>query len=225
MGKLRILLVDDQALFLESLRTVIEQSTEDLEIAAIARNGAEAVAAVEAAASGGGPAIDLVVMDVRMPVMDGVLATGAIMSAHPGAKIVMLTTFSDDEYVKEALELGAAGYLLKDLPPPELIAALRAVAAGAFLVAPSVAKSLIRLAYEKPGAGGREEPEWLSRLSRRELEVLERLADGLSNKEIASELCIAEPTVRNHVSAIYDKIGAANRAEATRMLRGSSTKS
>jgi len=137
----------------------------------------------------------------------------------------MLTTFGDDEYVKEALERGAAGYVLKDVPPSEIIAAIRAVAGGAFLVAPSVARSLIGKAYGKEGPESEDEPEWIAKLSRRELEILERLSAGLSNKEIAAQLFIAEPTVRNHVSAIYDKMGAANRAEAARMAKRGSTKS
>jgi DNA-binding NarL/FixJ family response regulator len=214
---IKLLLVDDQELFLESLRTVIERSTEDLEVSGVARNGAEAVEAARELEP------DLVIMDVRMPVMDGVEATKAIMEARPDARIMMLTTFGDDEYVKEALERGAAGYVLKDVPPSEIIAAIRAVAGGAFLVAPSVARSLIGKAYGRKGAEA--EPEWTGKLSRRELEILERLSAGLSNKEIAAQLFIAEPTVRNHVSAIYDKMGAANRAEAARMARRGSTKS
>ena len=219
MKPIKLLLVDDQELFLESLRTVIERSTEDLEVSGVARNGAEAVEAARELEP------DLVIMDVRMPVMDGVEATKAIMDARPEARIMMLTTFGDDEYVKEALERGAAGYVLKDVPPSEIIAAIRAVAGGAFLVAPSVARSLIGKAYGKEGPESEDEPEWIAKLSRRELEILERLSAGLSNKEIAAQLFIAEPTVRNHVSAIYDKMGAANRAEAARMAKRGSTKS
>jgi DNA-binding NarL/FixJ family response regulator len=214
---IKLLLVDDQELFLESLRTVIERSTEDLEVTGVARNGAEAVAAARELEP------DLVVMDVRMPVMDGVEATRAIMEERPDARIMMLTTFGDDEYVKEALERGSVGYVLKDIPPSEIIAAIRAVAGGAFLVAPSIARSLIGKAFGK--AGAETEPEWIGKLSRREFEILERLSAGLSNKEIAAQLFIAEPTVRNHVSAIYDKMGAANRAEAARMAKRGSTKS
>jgi len=215
----RLLLVDDQELFLESLRTVIERTAEDLEVVGLARDGAEAVGAAHELRP------DLVIMDVRMPVMDGVEATRAIMEARPETRIMMLTTFGDDEYVQEALEHGAAGYVLKDISPAEIIAAIRAVAGGAFLVAPSVAKTLISKAYRKDGVDSGPEPEWIAKLSRRELEILERLSAGLSNKEIAAELFIAEPTVRNHVSAIYDKMGAANRAEAARMARRGSTKS
>lgn len=217
MRLIKLLLVDDQELFLESLRTVIERSTEDLEVTGVARNGAEAVAAARELEP------DLVVMDVRMPVMDGVEATRAIMEERPDARIMMLTTFGDDEYVKEALERGSVGYVLKDIPPSEIIAAIRAVAGGAFLVAPSIARSLIGKAFGK--AGAETEPEWIGKLSRREFEILERLSAGLSNKEIAAQLFIAEPTVRNHVSAIYDKMGAANRAEAARMAKRGSTKS
>jgi DNA-binding NarL/FixJ family response regulator len=218
VSAIRVLLVDDQALFVESLRTVIEHSANDIEIVGIARDGAQAVAAMAAS-----PA-DLVVMDVRMPGMDGVDATRRIMEANPAARVMMLTTFEDDEYVKEALELGAVGYILKDIPPDELIASIRAVAGGAFLIAPSVAKSLIRRAYLKPEFSPTPEPEWLQQLSRREREILGHLVEGRSNKEIAAELCIAEQTVRNHISVIYDKIGVDDRAQAVRMVRAASTK-
>jgi len=217
MSAIRVLLVDDQALFVESLRTVIEHSADDIEIVGIARNGAQAVEAMAAA-----PA-DLVVMDVRMPIMDGVEATKRIREAHPEARIMMLTTFEDDEYVQEALEHGAAGYILKDIPPAELIASIRVVAGGAFLIAPSVAKSLIHRAYLKPEFSPTPEPEWLRQLSRREREILGRLVEGRSNKEIAAELCIAEQTVRNHISVIYDKIGVDDRAQAVRLAREAST--
>lgn len=218
MSVIRVLLVDDQALFVESLRTVIEHSADDIEIVGIARNGAQAVEAMAAA-----PA-DLVVMDVRMPVMDGVEATKRIREAHPDARIMMLTTFEDDEYVQEALEHGAVGYILKDIPPDELIASIRVVAGGAFLIAPSVAKSLIHRAYLKPEFSPTPEPEWLRQLSRREREILGQLVEGRSNKEIAVELCIAEQTVRNHISVIYDKIGVEDRAQAVRLAREASTK-
>ncbi|MGO8694839.1 MAG: response regulator [Rectinemataceae bacterium] len=218
MSRIRILLVDDQALFVESLRTVIERSADDIEVVGIARNGAEAVEAVSRIAC------DLVVMDVRMPVMDGVEATKRIRAASPEARIMMLTTFEDDEYVKEALEHGAVGYILKDIAPAELIASIRVVAGGAFLIAPSVAKSLIRRAYLKPEFSPTPEPEWLRQLSRREREILGHLVEGRTNKEIAAELCIAEQTVRNHISVVYDKMGVSDRAQALRLAREASTK-
>jgi DNA-binding NarL/FixJ family response regulator len=218
MSGIRVLLVDDQALFVESLKTVIEHLAEDIEVVGIARNGAEAVAAMATAE------IDLVVMDVRMPVMDGVEATKRIRAARPEARIMMLTTFEDDEYVKQALEHGAVGYILKDIPPDELVASIRVVAGGAFLIAPSVAKSLIRRAYLKPEFAPVPEPEWLQLLSRREREILGHLVEGRANKEIAAELCIAEQTVRNHISVIYDKMGVDDRAQAVRLAREGGTK-
>jgi DNA-binding NarL/FixJ family response regulator len=215
VNRLRVLLVDDQELFVESLRTVIERSAEDIEVAGVARNGAEAVEAMKASEA------DIVVMDVRMPVMDGVEAARLILERDPAARIVMLTTFEDDEYVKEALEHGAVGYLLKDIPPAELIASIRAVASGAFLMAPSVAKNLLRRAYLKAEGPPAPPPEWYGELSRREREILERLVEGCSNKEIAAALFIAEQTVRNHISAIYDKMGADDRSQAIRMAKES----
>jgi DNA-binding NarL/FixJ family response regulator len=212
VNRIRVVLADDQALFVESLRTVIERSTEDIEVVGVARNGEEAVALAAQTRP------DLVVMDVRMPEMDGVEATKRIRSSSPEARIMMLTTFEDDEYVKEALERGAVGYLLKDIPPPELIAAIRAVAGGAFLIAPSVARSLIKRAYFKPEPP-EEEPDWLREMPKREREILRLIVDGFSNKEIASMISIAEQTVRNHISAIYDQMGVSDRSQAIRMAR------
>jgi DNA-binding NarL/FixJ family response regulator len=213
MNRLRVLLADDQELFVESLRTVIERSAEDIEVVGVARNGVEAVEAMKTAGA------DLVVMDVRMPVMDGVEAARLILERDPAARIMMLTTFEDDEYVKEAIEHGAVGYLLKDIPPAELISSIRAVANGAFLMAPSVAKNLLKRAYLKAEGPCARMPEWYGELSKREREILEHLIEGCSNKEIASTLFIAEQTVRNHISAIYDKMGAGDRSQAMRMAR------
>jgi len=212
MIMIRVLLVDDQVLFVESLRTVIEHSAKDIDVVGVAHNGEEAVREVERHLP------DVVIMDVRMPVMDGVRATSEILSRNPSVRIMMLTTFGDDEYVKQALELGAVGYLLKDIPPADLVAAIHAVHGGAFLIAPQVAKTLIRKAFQ--GQGRRtHEPEWMSQLSRREREILEKVAAGMSNKEIASELSIAEQTVRNHISTLYDKMGVSDRLHAMRMVR------
>ncbi len=212
MSRIRVLLADDQVLFVESLRTVIEQSAKDIEVVGVAHNGEEAVAEVEKHAP------DVVIMDVRMPVMDGVQATSRILSRNPAVRIMMLTTFGDDEYVKQALELGAMGYLLKDIPPADLVSAIHAVYGGAFLIAPQVAKTLINRAFHVQGQRT-PEPEWMSQLSRREREILEKVAAGMSNKEIASELHIAEQTVRNHISIIYDKMGVPDRLHAMRMVR------
>jgi DNA-binding NarL/FixJ family response regulator len=217
MSRIRVLLADDQTLFVESLKTVIEHSARDIDVVGIARNGEEAVRAVEEHHP------DIVIMDVRMPVMDGVGATAEILSHQPQVRIIMLTTFEDDEYVKEALELGAAGYLLKDISPAELVSAIRAVHGGTILIAPQVAKTLIKKAYPSPSEQIKE-PEWMIQLSRREREILQKVAAGRSNKEIAADLCIAEQTVRNHISVIYDKMGVSDRLHAMRMVR-ESTKS
>ena len=212
MSAIRVLLVDDQVLFVESLKTVIQHSAADIQVVGIARNGREAVLGAEEHSP------DIVVMDVRMPVMDGVKATAEILARRPAVRIIMLTTFEDDEYVKDALELGAAGYLLKDIPPEELVSAIRAVHGGAVLISPKVARTLIKKAYPS-GERKAREPDWMLQLSRREREILEKVADGRSNKEIAAELCIAEQTVRNHISVIYDKMGVSDRLQAMRMAR------
>jgi DNA-binding NarL/FixJ family response regulator len=165
----------------------------------------------------------IVLMDVRMPNMDGVEATWIIKQKHPETQIVMLTTFGDDEFVHEALYHGAVGYLLKDIPPDELIAAVRAVKKGSVLISPAVAMRLVEQVYQPEKKKGdrlrasQPEPTWLSALSKKEREVLGLIAKGFDNKEIAKRLFIAEQTVKNHASLIYSKIGARDRIMAMKM--------
>lgn len=217
MEKIRLILADDQALFVESLRTVLTTRAKDLVVAGVAADGLEAVRLVAREKP------DVVLMDVRMPVMDGVESTRAIKEKHPRTRVLMLTTFDDDEYVVEALRLGAAGYLLKDMPPAELIAAVRAVHKGGILISPKVAARLVEKLTgpaEAPREGGRDgasPPPWLSELSGREKEILRLLAKGMDNREIAERLFIAEQTVKNHVSLIYSKMGARDRVQASLM--------
>ena len=152
---------------------------------------------------------NIVLMDVRMPGMNGVEATTVIRQRLTETQVIILTTYDDDQYVQDALQAGAIGYLLKDIPPTELVSAVTAIGNGAFLISPSIAKRLVRQAREQH----REQtpqiviPSWLNELSRREKEVLHYVAHGMSNREIAEALFIAEQTVKNHVSAIYSKIG------------------
>lgn len=210
MKRIHLVLADDQKLFVESLKRVIETIAPDVTVDAVALNGSEAVAAAE------NHRPDVVLMDVRMPVLNGVEATKRIRQALPETNVIILTTYDDDEYLQEALQAGAVGYLLKDIPPEELISAVSAVSKGAFIVSPTIAQRLIRSARDTPSADpsqGRyaSVPRWLSDLSRREREILSFIACGMSNKEIAEALFIAEQTVKNHVSAIYSKVGENDR--------------
>lgn len=216
MSKIRILLVDDQILFAESLKTVLETRGDNLEVVSIASNGKEAVKMAEIYKP------DLILMDIRMPEMNGVAATKAIREKDTEVIIIMLTTFDDDEYIHDALEYGATGFLLKNTPPAELISSIYAARNGLVLISPSVAKHLTS------GMGNsiknkkllEKSPEWLLKLSKRERQVLKLLANGLDNKEIAETLFIAEQTVKNHVSLIYSKIGTHDRREAINMVKG-----
>jgi len=156
---------------------------------------------------------DIILMDIRMPGMSGVECTRIVRERFPAVQIMMLTTFDDDEYIRQALGHGAVGYLLKDADPMFLISAIRSVKRGGVLIAPQVAKKLLgRIAVRGPGE--ERQRAALDSLSRREHEVLIHLAKGLANREIADALFIAEQTVKNHVSEIYAKLGVHDRAQA-----------
>ncbi len=204
---IRILLVDDQRLMREGLRILLELEP-DLEVVGEAENGE---AALEAYAT---LRPDLVLMDVRMPGMDGVEATWRLRERWPEARVVILTTFDDDEYVFEGLRAGALGYLLKDVSGSELAQAVRTVAGGGALIQPSVARKVVaefaRLAPPARVAdAGLADP-----LSEREVEILRLLAQGLTNRQIADRLSLAEGTVKNYVTIILDKLGVHDRTQA-----------
>jgi DNA-binding NarL/FixJ family response regulator len=208
MDSIRVLIADDQSLFLESLSTCLRNYAEDIEVVGLARNGAEAI---EKAAE---LRPDVVLMDVHMPVMDGVEATERLVKERPGVKILILSTYDEDEYVRNALGRGASGYLLKDISPTELIASIRALKSGAVQISPQIISKLMRgLAAEEPTPVRRlaEKLEWFESLTRREREVFTLIATGYDNSQIAQELHIAEHTVRNHVSMIYSKLDVQDR--------------
>ncbi len=211
--KITVLLVDDQILFVESLKTVLETRASDLSIQDIAHNGKEAVEAVRRRKP------DIVLMDIRMPVMDGVEATKMIHQEFPGVAIMMLTTFDDDEYVTEALKFGAAGYLLKDSPPNELIAAIHALLQGSVIISPQVANKLLRIgdAGKKRGPAAEADAGVLKFLSKREIEILRLIGQGEDNVGIAGRLFISEQTVKNHVSVIYSKLNIHNRIKVMQL--------
>ena len=204
---IRVLLVDDQRLMRDGLRTLIELET-DLDVAGEAADGLQAITAYRDL----GP--DIVLMDVRMPNLNGVEATRRIKADWPEANILILTTFDDDEYIFEGLRAGASGYLLKDVSGKELAVAIRTVANGGTLIAPSVARKVIsEFARLKPAAPANSE-SLPDPLSEREIEILKVLAKGYTNKEIAEQLYLAEGTVKNYVTSILQKIGARDRTQA-----------
>ncbi|HTO21405.1 MAG TPA: response regulator transcription factor [Spirochaetia bacterium] len=206
MEKIRLLIVDDQVLFLESLSTFLRNYAADIDVVGLARNGAEALEKAAALHP------DIVLMDVHMPVMDGVEATGKLIAAHPGIRILILSTYDVDEYVRRALKLGAAGYLLKDISPTELIASIRALKGGAVQISPQVVAKLMNSVLSEEGSAEREiRLDWLESLTRREREVFALIARGCDNAQISEELHMAEHTVRNHVSMIYSKLGVQDR--------------
>ncbi len=213
MGKgIRVLLVDDQRLMRDGLRTLLELEG-DLEVVGEAGDGEQALKAYEELRP------DVVLMDVRMPVMDGVEATRRVVERWPDARVIIVTTFDDDEYVFDGLRAGARGYLLKDVSGHELAEAVRAVAAGGALIEPSVARKVLaefsRLApAARPSAVALAEP-----LSEREMEILRLLARGLTNREIAWQVSLAEGTVKNYVTSILGKIGARDRTQAALRAR------
>lgn len=208
---IRILIADDQELFAEGLRTILEARAPDIRVVGIARDGAQAV---EMAAR---ERPHIVLLDVRMPTMDGVEAVKRIHQQLPEVRVVMLTTFDDDEYVKLSLANGAIGYLLKNRPPAELIASIRAVRSGVLQIDPAVSKSLIRGVGERERDGD-EFLRSLYTLTTRERDVLGLLVQAFDNRQIGARMGIAEQTVRNYVSTIYSKLGIVNRVEIMRYM-------
>jgi DNA-binding NarL/FixJ family response regulator len=225
-SKLTILLVDDQSLFAESLRTSLVHYAEEMNVVGIARNGKEALAMTEEFQP------NVILMDIKMPEMDGVEAVRQIKPKYPGTKIIMLSTYNEDALVRNALSAGASGYLLKDISPTELIAAIRALNSGVIQISPEIVRRLVEDHYrpaavpgsadEKPVApngNGIDENsfEWLDTLTRREREIFMLLVLGYDNEQIAGKFDLAVQTVRNQVSTIYSKLGVKNRFEIIRL--------
>jgi DNA-binding NarL/FixJ family response regulator len=201
-----VLLVDDDALMRAGLAAVLSTDP-GIELVGEAPDGRTAVARVRAVEP------DVILMDVRMPVLDGIAATRQILTTTPAAKVVILTTFEDDEYIFGALSAGASGFLLKRTPPEELLAAIHTVAAGEALLSPSVTRVVIKQFVGRPQPPpDAEDP--LAELTAREREVLAHLARGRSNREIAAELVIEETTVKTHVKRILMKLGLRDRIHA-----------
>jgi DNA-binding NarL/FixJ family response regulator len=206
-SRIRLLVVDDQALVRAGFRMILEAEP-DLEVAGEAADGEEAL--VQAARCGP----DVVLMDVRMPGLDGIAATRRLLSGpEPGAlKVIMLTTFDMDEYVYDALRAGASGFLLKDVPPEQLIDGIRAVVSGESLLSPSITRRMIEVYLERRPAG--PPASALAALTPREREILQLLARGLANAEIADALVVSETTVKTHVARVLMKLGLRDRVQA-----------
>jgi DNA-binding NarL/FixJ family response regulator len=204
---IRVLLADDQALVRAGFRMILEAEP-DLMVCGEAVDGEQALGQVAAARP------DVVLMDVRMPGVDGIEATRRMMLDDAGAsKVIMLTTFDMDEYVYDALRAGASGFLLKDVPPEQLVDGIRAVFAGESMLSPAITRRMIESYLGRPPAR-REDDGLTSRLTPREREILVELARGRSNAEIARELVVSETTVKTHVARVLMKLGLRDRVQA-----------
>jgi DNA-binding NarL/FixJ family response regulator len=202
-----VLIADDQALVRVGLRKILEAEP-DLEVAGEAADGEEAIGEARRLRT------DVVLMDIRMPVLDGIEATRRIVQAHPGTRVLILTTFGLDTYVYEALRAGASGFMLKDAPPEEIAAAVRIVASGEALLAPAVTRAVVEEFARRPVPKEPATlPAALSELTPREREVLDLLARGLSNPEICAQLVVTEATTKTHVARILQKLGLRDRVQ------------
>ena len=204
---IRVLIADDQALVRSGFRLILE-ARDDLDVVGEAENGAQAIELARALEP------DVVLMDVRMPALDGVEATRRLLEAGSCARVIILTTFDLDEYVFEALRAGASGFLLKDVQPVQLVEAIRVVASGEALLAPSVTRRLLDRFAASLETLERKPPPELDSLTPRELEILRLIAAGLTNAEIAAELFLSETTVKTHVSSVLRKLQLRDRVQA-----------
>jgi len=202
----RVLICDDQALVRGGFRAILD-SRPEIEVVGEAENGAQAVAVAQRRHP------DVILMDIRMPELDGIEATRQLVAAGSPARIIVLTTFDLDEYVHAAIRAGASGFLLKDVTPAKLVEAIGIVAQGDALLAPSVTRRLLeRFATTLPVAD--RSSDALAELTSREIEVLRLLAGGMSNAEIAAELVVSEATVKTHISSVLRKLGLRDRVQA-----------
>jgi DNA-binding NarL/FixJ family response regulator len=203
---IRVVVADDHALVRGGFRLILDAQP-DIEVVAEAADGREAVLAARRHAP------DVVLLDIRMPVLDGLAATAQIANGHTAPRVLILTTYDTDSYLYEAMRAGASGFLLKDVRPEQLAAAVRTIAAGDALLAPSIIRRLVEEFVQRPPAGARAAHP-LPLLTPRETEVLRELARGRSNVEIGHALYIGEATVKTHVNRILGKLGVRDRVQA-----------
>jgi len=205
--KIKLLIVDDQELFREGLQTLLSVQR-DFEVVNQVNSGEEAIFSTTKHSP------DVILMDLRMPGIGGVKATRRILQQHPGIKVIVLTTFDEDDLVFNALHAGAVGYLLKDVSPEKLFEAIRSAHKGEYYLLPSITAKVMAEFTRLPRTPKIEISDQIENLSRREVEILKMVATGMSNKEIASSLVIAEGTVKNHLTSIFNKLDARDRMHA-----------
>lgn len=211
MNKIKILVADDQTLMRDGLKTIIDLE-DNMEVIGTAKNGQEAVEFCK------NQLPDLILMDIRMPGMDGVESTKIIKSLYPDVVILILTTFNDDDYIIDALAHGASGYILKDIEGDELIKTINDAYKGSFMLPSDVAIKIAKK-LAKNNIVTAEEKHSLEGLSDREIEVAKMVALGFNNKQIASSLFISEGTVKNYISGIYSKLGTSDRTDAALIIK------
>ncbi|MDR1147137.1 MAG: response regulator transcription factor [Spirochaetaceae bacterium] len=217
--KIKILLADDQTLITQSLNTFLSNYAEDMTVVGTAVSGKEAVSIAEREHP------DMILMDVLMPEMGGIEAIGVIKNKYPEIKIIMLSTYDEDEYVRAAIMAGASGYLLKAISPTELITVIRALKNNIIQISPEIARKMVQQKYNgsEPRSGDSSLPDmteslpWLKTLTNREREIFTYITTGYENEEIADKLNLALQTVKNQVSTIYSKLGVKNRFEIIKL--------
>jgi DNA-binding NarL/FixJ family response regulator len=212
MNRIRILIADDQTLMRDGLKTIFELE-DDMEVAGVAKNGLEAYEMTAALRP------DIVLMDIRMPVMDGVESVRLIKKDYPSTVVIMLTTFDDEEYIIRALQFGANGYLLKDIQGNRLIEAVRDGASGNMLMTSGIASKLAARLSQMPSDQNPQDRSMIPEFSERETEITRLMAKGYTNGQIASALHLSEGTVKNYISSIYSKIGTSDRTCAVIFLK------
>lgn len=209
MNKLKILIVDDQKLFADSLGKVIRSEKKTIESVSIVNNGQDALETLQ------NETADIILMDIHMPGMDGIELTRMVHKKYPLIKILMLTTFGYDDYVKDAMNYGAVGYLLKDISSEELLASIQGASQGLRIVSPKVLEGAYKI--RRASSEVQEIPEWYYQLTHREKEILILVQKGYSNDEIASQVLLSIQTVKNYLSTIYEKLEVKNRFQAMRL--------
>jgi len=209
MNKLKILIVDDQKLFADSLGKVIRSEKDSIESVSIVHSGKEALDTLLIETP------EIILMDIHMPGMDGIELTRAVHKKYPEIKILMLTTFGYDEYVKDAMNYGAVGYLLKDISSEELLASIQGASQGLRIVSPKVLEGAYKI--KRAPSGSQTIPDWYYQLTHREKEILILVQKGFSNDEIAEQVLLSVQTVKNYLSTIYEKLEVKNRFQAMRL--------